>query len=180
MRRSDRLTSGELATLLLAGALATVAVVAFSPALRIPGHAILRATLPIVCGMALVPRRFAGSIMTVGAGAAAWGLSASGFENWQPAAVVALLALGPAIDVAMMGRAATGWRLYARFALAGILANSLSFAVRFGTFWFRLDDGRPHSLRQFSVGVFLSFAACGAVAGLLSAAVCCRSSVNAK
>jgi hypothetical protein len=169
-----------LATLLLAGAFATVAVAAFSPAWRIPGHAILRATLPMVCGMALVPRRFGGSVMTVGAGAAALALSAIGFGNWQPAAVVSLLALGPAIDIAMTGRATTGWRLYLRFALAGILANSLSFGVRFATFAFQHGDGRPRTLTQFSVGVFLSFAACGALAGLLSAVFCFRSSANAK
>ena len=180
MTESDRLTSGELATLLLAGALATVAIAAISPGWRIPGHAILRAALPMVGGMALVPRRFSGIIMAAGAGAAALGFSSFGLGNWQPSALVSLFALGPAIDIAIAGRAATGWRLYARFAIAGILANSLSFTVRFAQFWFQHDDGRPHTLTQFNIGVFLSFAACGAVAGLLSAVVCFRSSRNAK
>jgi hypothetical protein len=130
----------------------------------------------MVCGMALVPRKFAGSIMTVGAGVAAVVLSTTGLGNWQPAPLVALFALGPAIDIAMTGPAASGWRLYLRFTLAGVLANSLAFAVRLATSWLQVDDLRPHTLTHFGVGVFLSFAACGAVAGLLSAAVCFRSS----
>jgi hypothetical protein len=176
--RTDYLTTGELATLLLAGSLAAVAVAAFSPGLRIPGHAILRAALPMVCGMALVPRRMSGTIMTLGAMATAAGISTMGLGRWQPGAMVSLLALGPAIDLAMLGREMTGWRLYLRFALAGMLANSLAFAARAGSAWLQLDDGRPHSISHFGVGVFLSFAACGAFAGLLSAAVCFRSSTR--
>jgi hypothetical protein len=178
VRQSDYLTGGELATLLFAGSLATVAVVAISLSLRIPGHAILRAALPMVCGMALVPRRLAGSIMSLGAGAAALGLSAAGVGTGQPAALVALFALGPAIDLAMMGPTTSGWRVYLRFALAGMLANSLAFAVRLAVSWFQLDNLRPHTLTHFGVGVFLSYAACGAVAGLLGAAVCFRFSAR--
>jgi hypothetical protein len=170
--RADRVQSLEIGILLCAGALAAVAVVAFSPALRIPGHAILRGALPMVCGMALVPRRLAGSIMALGAGATALVISASGLGGWQPAAVVSLLALGPAIDIAMAGRSVPGWRLYLRFAVAGVLANALAFFLRGGISLLGIDGQRPHMLARFDLGVFASFAACGAIAGLLSALVC--------
>jgi hypothetical protein len=170
--RTERIHSLEIGTLLCAGALAAVAVVAFSPALRIPGHAILRAALPMVCGMALVPRRMAGSIMALGAGATVFVFSVSGLGGGQPAAVVSLLALGPAIDIAMAGRLVPGWRLYLRFAVAGVLANTLAFFLRGGISLFGLDGQRPHMLARFDLSVFASFAACGAIAGLLSAVVC--------
>jgi hypothetical protein len=169
---AERVRILEIGVLLCAGALAAVAVVAFTPSLRIPGHAILRAALPMVCGMALVPRRLAGSIMALGAGATVLAISASGFGGWQPAAVVSLLALGPAIDIAMAGRSVGGWRLYLRFAVAGVLANALAFFLRGGISLFGLDNDRPHMLARFDLRVFASFAACGAIAGLLSALVC--------
>jgi hypothetical protein len=170
--RAEQIHVLEIGVLLCAGALAAVAVVAFTPALRIPGHAILRAALPMVCGMALVPRRLAGSIMAVGAGATVFLFSATGLGGWQPAAVISLLALGPAIDIAMAGRSVLGWRLYLRFGVAGVLANALAFFLRGGISIFGLDNDRPHMLARFDLGVFASFAACGAIAGLLSALVC--------
>ena len=105
-------TVGELGigVLLLAGAIAAVAVVAFSPALRIPGHAILRAALPMVFGMAVVPRRMSGSIMAAGAATAVALFSTAGWGNWQPAAVVSLLAFGPAMDLCLpVRRGPDGW-----------------------------------------------------------------------
>ncbi|HKD38251.1 MAG TPA: hypothetical protein VKB78_15665 [Pirellulales bacterium] len=165
-----------VAALCLAGAIAAVAVVAFTPALHIPGHAILRAALPMVCGIAAVPRRMAGSIMAASAAATAGVFSMSGWGNWQPAAVVALCAFGPAIDLALAGRSKGGWLLYLRFALAGVLANSTAFVLRGGIALFGLNSSRPHFIARFDLGVFLSFAACGAIAGLLAAVVCFRTS----
>lgn len=169
---------GELgvAALLLAGGIAAVAVMAFTPALHIPGHAILRAALPMVCGIAAVPRRMAGSIMAAGAATTVGAFSMSGWGVWQPAAIVGLVAFGPAIDLALAGPSRGGWLLYLRFALAGVLANSTAFVLRGGIAIFGLDSSRPHFLARFDFGVFLSFAACGAVAGLLAAVVCFRPS----
>ena len=160
------------------GALAAVAVVAFSPALRIPGHAILRAALPMVCGMALVPRRLAGSIMAPAPArqcsysqppASAAGSPQPSCRFWRS---------GPAIDIAMAGRSVGGWRLYLRFAVAGVLANALAFFLRGGISLFGLDNDRPHTLARFDLRVFASFADCGAIAGLLSALVCFQFSAN--
>jgi hypothetical protein len=179
-RPTDRLSTAELIILLAAGVLATLAVAFISPGLRMPGSAILRVALPMVCGVALVPRRMSGSVMTAGAALSAMALSAAHLGSLQPAGVTALLALGPAIDVAMVLRPATGWRLYVRFALAGMAANTLAFAVRAGASWFHLDAVRPHTVQQYGLVVLLSFAACGLVAGLLSAAVCFRASAKSE
>jgi hypothetical protein len=110
--------------------------------------------------------------MALGAGATVFIFSATGLGGWQPAAVVSLLALGPAIDLAMAGRSVPGWRLYMRFAVAGVLANALAFFLRGGISLAGLDGQRPHMLARFDLGVFASFAVCGAIAGLLSALVC--------
>ncbi len=174
---SEQLRIHEIALLLGAGALAAVAVATIAPGLRIPGSAILRAALPIVAGIALVPRRLSGSIIGVGAALTGSALVASGVGTLQPAAWAGLLALGPAVDLAMTGNA-SGWRVYLRFALAGLMANALAFIVRAGASWLALDAARPHTVAQYSIGVFLSFAACGVAAGLFSAALCFRPSTR--
>lgn len=175
-RGDDRPTTREIVTLLGAGAVAAVAIAVLSLGIRVPGHAILRAALPMVAGIALVPRRLAGSVMALGAATTAALMFAAGAVHWQPASLVALLALGPAIDLAMAGANSPGWWIYVRFAGAGALANSLAFAVRAGSAWLAVDGPGPHRLNQFGWPVFLSFALCGAAAGLLSAAVCFRRS----
>ncbi len=175
---SDRMTLVELAILVAAGVAAATAVAAIPLPIHIPGHAILKAALPIVAGMALAPRRMAGSIMAISAALAVLLFSAVRFGQLQPAAVVALLAIGPAIDIALAYRASSGWQLYLRFALAGLLANTLAFFTRGGVSLFGLDRFRLHALAKIDGRVFLSFAACGAIAGLLSVAVCFRSSVK--
>jgi hypothetical protein len=179
-RAAEHVGGFGIALLLLAGAITAVAVVAFTPAIRIPGHAILRAALPMVCGMAAVPRRMAGSVMAVGAGVAVALFSTAGWGNLQPAAIVSLLTFGPAMDIALAGPLRPGWLVYLRFALAGVLANSTAFVLRGGLSIFGLDSSRPHMIARFDAGVFLSFAACGAVAGLVAAVVCFRVSAKSK
>jgi hypothetical protein len=165
----------DLLILAAAGVAAATAVAAIPLQIHIPGHAILKATLPIVAGMALAPRRMAGTIMGIAAALTVLLFSTIRFGQWQPPALVALLAIGPAIDLALAYRATSGWRLYLRFALAGLLANTLAFFARGGMNWFGLDNFR-HVLAHIDGSVFFSFAACGVIAGLLSAIVCFRSS----
>ena len=174
---SDRITLVELGILVAAGVAAATAVAALPLQIHVPGHAILKAALPIVAGMALAPRRMAGTIMGIAAALTVLLFSTIHFGQWQPAALVALLAIGPAIDIALAYRASSGWRLYLRFALAGLLANTLAFFARGGMEWLGLDNFR-HVLAHIDGGVFFSFAACGVLAGLLSAVVCFRSSAK--
>ena len=55
-----KVSAAELATLLACGALAALAIGLLHLQFRVPGHAILRAVLPMAFGLALVPRRSAG------------------------------------------------------------------------------------------------------------------------
>jgi hypothetical protein len=179
-RPSERLSTAELVTLLAAGILAALAVALISPGLRMPGSAILRVALPMICGVALVPRRLSGSMMTIGAGLTALALSAAHLGSLQPASLTALLALGPAIDVTMALPAPSGWRLYLRFGAAGALANAVAFFARAGASWLHVDAPRPHTVTHYGFAVFLSFAVCGLIAGLLGAAVCFRASARSE
>ncbi len=166
----------ELLTLVAAGLLA-VLTVAFVPLqMRMPGSAILKATFPIVLGVALVPRRYAGTTSGIAAAIGASALLLMGVGRLQPAAVVALLAIGPAIDLAV-GRGLSQNRsrsIYLRFACAGLLANLAAFAVRWGTTWLGIGTLRPRMMDELGFVALGSFALCGILAGLTSAAICFR------
>lgn len=185
---SDSITTRELALLLGCGVLAAMAVALITVPLRVPGHAILRAALPMVAGLALVPRRSAGGVMSLGALAAVAVFYFGSIGNLQAAAVTGMLALGPAIDVALRGEP-TGWRLYLRLAIAGVIANLLAWGVRMmaallfagpgsgmgggGGMGMGSGGGRAlaHNFFEFWPIALGTFALCGAIAGLASAAV---------
>jgi hypothetical protein len=122
----------ELAMLVMLGALAAIATQLAAGSVRLPGHAILRGTLPLVLGLSLAPRRTAGSVMSIAAAATFGALLLGGLRLPSPAAWVGLLCLGPAMDLAVIG-ARGGWRLYVRFAAAGLVANLAAFSVRMTT-----------------------------------------------
>jgi hypothetical protein len=172
------MTRIEVLALIGSGVLAALAIAFIHLQLRVPGHAILRATLPIVLGVALAPRRFAGTIAGLASAASVGLFAAGGVGNLSPAAVASLLAIGPAIDLATIGVRTAGPSLYLRFAAAGLLANLFAFAVRWSTAWFGLDAGRPHAMEQIGLAAFVSYAACGIAAGLISGAMCFRSTTN--
>jgi hypothetical protein len=171
---TDKLGGIELFALIIAGTLATLAIAFIPLQLRVPGHAILKATLPIVLGVALVPRPFAGTISGLAAMGSVGTLLAMGTATFQPAAVMALVAIGPAIDLALYRTRTGGRSLYLRFAAAGLLANLFAFAVRWGMAWLELD-GSAHTMQRIGIWALLSFAACGVAAGLVSAVICFRS-----
>ncbi len=164
----------EVAALVGCGVLAVIAVAAWSPPLRMPGHAILRCALPMAAGLALVPRQHAGGLMSAGALLAAAVIHFVSVGTLQPAALASVLALGPAIDVALREEP-TGRRLHARFALAGAMANLLAWGVRFGAaLWFGSAGGNRvagHGFLEFPLIALVSFMCCGALAGLLGAAL---------
>ncbi len=166
-------------TLLLLGtgvgaALAT-AFLDFS--LRVPGHAIIRAVFPMAFGLALVPRRRGGLIMAVGAVATVLVIRTGGMAAIGFGAMTSLVLTGPLLDVAL-GRARRGWRLYLAFASAGLVANLTALAVRSGAKLSGLDHlaGRP--LAAWLVPAVGTYALCGALAGLVSAAIWFQFSAN--
>ncbi len=155
----------EWTALLLFGGLATCTMAFMDWGIRIPGHAILRAVFPMVCGLALVPRRGAGTVMGVGALVFLLWIRLGGHGVPGTGATTSLLLIGPMMDLALRS-AKPGLRMYFGFALAGFATNFLAFVVRGSA---KLLGGRGAGGRGFdgwfSEAVF-TYAACGLVAGL--------------
>ena len=198
--RQTRTRVTELAILIALGVVAAIATTVAPGGLRIPGHAILRGTFPLILGISLVPRRSAGTTMSLAAAAAFLVLRIGGLGLPNPASGVGLLALGPAADVALAG-ATGGWVLYLRLAAAGLIANLIAFGVRIATSPLLahvpgsgqgggggrgmgggngmgmgkgngMGGGRglgAGAVQDFWPTALVSFALCGAIAGLLCA-----------
>lgn len=165
----------EWLVLIGCGVAAAMAVALIPPIARIPGHAILRATLPFAIGLALVPRRSSGTIMALGAGVASLLLAGCGLGRFQVPAVVSMLSLGPLIDLAMV-RCPAGWRLHWHFILAGVAANVLAFSVRILPLMSSANFGGQRAAAMGWPMTLASFIACGFLAGAISAALVFRSS----
>ena len=162
-----RISAAELLILLASGAAAAVAVGKAKLGLGIPGHSIVLAALPMVLGMALAPRRFAGSVMSAGALGSAWALAGVGVADFGAGSFVSLCLLGPMMDVALRN-AQTGRRVYGALILAGVLTNVLALASRAGSKVIGVDvGGRPFDTWWLQAS--LTYTLSGAVAGLLGA-----------
>lgn len=159
----------ELAALLLAGALAALLTTFVKPGLGIPGHSILFAVFPMAFGLALVPRRGAGTTMGAGALFTMALLTIAGARVPGVGALTSLLAVGPLLDVALRwGR--RGWRLHAGFIAAGALANAAAFLVRGAakaSSFALVDASRP--LAAWWSSAIVTYTAAGMIAGLVSA-----------
>jgi hypothetical protein len=169
----QRISVFEVATLFVAGVLAAMAIGFVHLPFRVPGHAILRATLPITFGLALVPRRGAGSVMSVSSALAAVAMSWGSIGRFPPAAILSVVALGPVLDIALRN-VRQGWKLYATFAAAGAIANLLAFATRVSMTLLDWESVGGSQLKGFWSLALVSFVLCGAIAGLLSATICFR------
>ena len=123
------MTGSELGILFGLGAIAAAATVLLDLRLRLPGHAILRATLPMALGLAMVPRRYAGISMSCGALVTLLLLAAAGNRLPGGGATTSLLLTGPLLDCALQ-RAREGWQIYAGFAIAGLASNGCAFLLR--------------------------------------------------
>ncbi len=169
--------------------LAAFAVGLLHPALRVPGHAILRGALPMAMGLALVPRRSAGIIMAVGAGATSLAMSAAHIGVFPATSMLGVLALGPVLDLALLGQSA-GWKLYLRFAAGGAVANLVAFVLRTAGLQLGIESGGhggggggngmgggAGQLTNYGSTALVSFLICGALAGLVSGAAWFRARV---
>ena len=101
VRTHSRISALELILLLSCGAAAAAAAGYVKLSLRIPGHSIVLSALPMVLGLALAPRRLAGSVMSAGAIGTAWLLSGVGGASYGSGSAVSLLLIGPMMDVAV-------------------------------------------------------------------------------
>jgi hypothetical protein len=165
----------DVTFLFIAGVAATTLVACVPTPIRVPGHAILKAALPLACGLAFVGRPWSGTIAAVSALATAALFLVLGIGHLQTAALVSLLALGPAMDWSRRSDA-KGHDLLLRFAFAGLMANMLAFVTRWGVAWLSTDGWHPLNFQHVAYGAFCSFALCGLAAGLLCAVFCYRSS----
>jgi hypothetical protein len=134
--------------------------------LHLPGHSILRCVLPVALGLALVPRRFAGSVMGCAALATVLVQGVGGGPGWG--AATSLVLTGPILDFAAT-RARSGRSVYAAFVAAGAAANLAAFGVRLGAKLVLHDGGRP--VAAWWPEAIVTYALCGAFAGIVSAAL---------
>ena len=173
-RPTGVLSLSELLILIVAGALATTFVAFLPMPIRIPGHAILKAALPLMCGVALVPRPFAGTMAGMASLVTVAIFLMLGIGHLQGAAVTSLMAMGPAIDWALRGSDGGRWQLYLRFALAGLAANLLAFTVRWGLALFQAESLHSLNMKHMALAALASFMLCGIAAGLISGVICFR------
>lgn len=167
----QRTRAWELAFLVACGAAASAASVYLDFRLRIPGHAILRAIFPMVLGMALVPRRGAGTVMGLSALVTSLGIRAvAPMTGLSLGALTSLTLTGPLLDLCVQ-RVRTGWRLYAGFATAGLSANLVAFAVRGGAKVFGFEHLGARPLSSWLLHASISYVICGLLAGLISAVI---------
>jgi hypothetical protein len=170
---ADRVSAAEIAILFAFGAAAAMAIGLVHLRLGSPGNAIFRAVLPMAMGLALVPRRSSGMVMSFGAGLTAAAMSVGHVGFFPPAALLSILILGPALDVALLGKP-QGWRLYARFILTGAAANLFAFATKVALVALGLEMRGGRHFMEFWSMALVWFVFWGAVAGLVSAAICFR------
>jgi hypothetical protein len=157
----------EVGVLMLLGVVAAAATAFLDFSLRIPGHAILRSVFPMALGLALVPRRLAGSFMSVTALGAFFLFRRMG-AGGGVGALTSLCLTGPLLDLALLG-ARRPWRLYLAFVLAGLGSNLAAFFVRWG---FRLiGDGGTRPKAEWLAVAPWTYVLCGIAAGFLSALV---------
>ena len=167
-RTGQRISAVEFLLLLGCGALAAAAVGYVKLSLRIPGHSIVLASLPMVLGLSLAPRRLAGSVMSGGAVGTAWLLSAGGGVNYGAGAFVSLLLIGPMMDVAVR-HSPGGWRVYAALVLAGVATNLLALGSRAAFKVLGLDELGARPFDSWWLQASVTYTLSGAVAGLLGA-----------
>jgi hypothetical protein len=166
-----KLSSADLAWLMVAGALAALAVALVHMSLRVPGHAIFKPLLPVAIGLARAPRHGSGWVVGLSAAATSAVLLLSPWGHIQVSTFTSLVLLGPAFEVAARGWHTKGL-LFIRFALAGIATNSVAVLVKLTTVSFGLESGGGRGFAALWPVSLFSFLACGAVAGLLAAAIC--------
>jgi hypothetical protein len=167
-RPQSGMSALEVVLLLLCGASAAAALAFVRLSLGIPGHAIVLSALPMALGVALAPRRLAGSVMSLGAITTAVLLTQAGGVRFGSGAFASLVLLGPMMDLALR-RARRGWRVYAALVVAGVVTNVLALASR-GVpklLGFDLPGQRPFD--SWWLQASLTYTLSGVVAGLLGA-----------
>jgi len=158
--------------LISAGAAAAVLSLSLDLHLRIPGHAILRAVFPMALGLALAPRRGAGTVMGGTALLAAVGLrlTVGTGGGMSLGALTSLAASGPLLDWSLH-RYRRGRRQLLGFAAAGLAANLLALAVRGTAKAMAWEHVGARPLAAWLPKAAVTYVLCGLLAGLISGVV---------
>jgi hypothetical protein len=167
-RRGHQISAAELLVLVTCGAAAAAAVAYVKLSLRIPGHSIVLAALPMALGLSLAPRHLAGSVISAGALGTALLLSGVGGATYGSGATVSLILLGPMMDVALR-RVRSGWRLYAALVLSGAATNLLALGSRASSKLLGLDLAGARPFDSWWLQASFTYTLSGVVAGLLGA-----------
>lgn len=165
---SDTISKAETIALLACGIAATAMVTLAEFKLRIPGHSILRAVFPMAFGLALVPRRGAGTLMGLGAVGTAGLFGLFNVGDRGLGSMTSLCLIGPALDVALR-RVSSGRGVYIGLTLAGIAANLAALLVQTYAKSAGWDAGGGKSVAAWLPFAAMTYPTCGGVAGLVSA-----------
>lgn len=168
---SEAASLSQIALLLLCGAASTAAVSWLDFSLKIPGHAILRAIFPMALGLAAVPRRGAGTVMSAGAMGTAAVLQWGGWTGSGVGSLTSLCLIGVFLDLALR-TCRSGRRVYFALITAGVLTNLAAMFVQVAakSFGWRVS-GLGKSLGEWLPRALVTYPLCGAIAGLISAVV---------
>ena len=171
-RTDDVISAAEWAALVGIGILTAASSTLVDLHLRVPGHAILKVVFPIAAGLALVPRRGAGSIIGGSAFVTAVSLRMGGYggAGLGFGALTSLTVIGPLLDW-MLRHARSSRSLYLGFILAGLAGNLLALFVRGTLKGLGLEHAGGRPLSVWMSQAVITYTLCGMAAGLLSALV---------
>ena len=172
------MTVTEWAMLVGVGVIAAATSTLVDLHLRVPGHAILKVVFPVSAGLALVPRRGAGSVVCASALATAFSLRFAGYggDGLGFGALTSLTAIGPLLDWTLR-HAKSSRSIYIGVILAGLGANLAALVVRGSLKGLGLEHAGGRPLAVWLSQAAVTYTLCGMAAGLLSAFVwfCARS-----
>jgi hypothetical protein len=167
-RIRDHISASEMAILIFCGALSASAVSFVRLGMRLPGHAIVLAMVPMALGLALAPRRFSGFVMSAGAFSTASIFGLLGIVQPGAGSFVSLCLLGPVMDLAL-AKFQSGWQLYFGMILAGVSTNLLALFSRSISKLLGFDLAGMRPFGAWWTQAIVTYSLCGAVAGLIGA-----------
>ena len=168
----DQTAISDWITLIGVGIVTAIVSTFLNLHLRVPGHAILKTVFPVAAGLALVPRRGAGTVIGASAVVTAIGLrmGGAGGGGTGMGALTSLFLIGPMLDVSLR-RTGSNRGVYLGFVLAGLGTNVIALFVRGGLKSMGLDHGGGRTFSMWLPQAVGTYALCGLVAGLVSALV---------
>lgn len=163
----------EWVGLVVAGVASATALGCFELRLGVPGHAIVRAALPLAVALALSGGRRAGAIVSLSALGTAAGLAPWGVGEFPLGAWLSLALIGPSCDLA---RGLSGGLTARRLGLlaAGTATNLAAYAAKLTAVWAGWEAAGGRGTVGRGTWPLVSYLACGLLAGAILAAAARR------